>query len=91
LRPVFLFLLIQNWRLPGFVLPLILLVLFVIGTFTDKGATTLVSTLATFGLIVYLQGPRARLPIRERRPFAMRGFLSRTERHRGAIDNPRAC
>ena len=77
--------------LPGFVLPLILLVLFVIGTFTDKGATTLVSTFASFGLMVYLQGPRARLPIRERRPLAMRAFLSRTERYRDAKDNPRAC
>jgi peptidoglycan/LPS O-acetylase OafA/YrhL len=53
------FLPIQNWRIPNFALPVLLLPLTVILFSADKGASTLVSSIATAGLIVYFQGARA--------------------------------
>jgi peptidoglycan/LPS O-acetylase OafA/YrhL len=50
---------IERWRLPKIALPTLLLPLVAILFSADKGATTLISSLATGGLIVYFQGARA--------------------------------
>jgi peptidoglycan/LPS O-acetylase OafA/YrhL len=53
------FLPIQNWRLPDVALSVLLLPLLAIVFCADRGASTLVTSLATAGLIIYLQGTRA--------------------------------
>jgi peptidoglycan/LPS O-acetylase OafA/YrhL len=53
------FLPIQNRRLPNVALPVLLATLFAIVASADRGASTLITSLSTAGLIVYLQGVRA--------------------------------
>lgn len=50
---------IERWRPPSTALPVLLLPLVAILFSPDKGAFTLISSLATGGLIIYFQGARA--------------------------------
>jgi peptidoglycan/LPS O-acetylase OafA/YrhL len=53
------FLPIQNWRLPNVALFVLLAPLLTIVFCADRGASTLITSLAAAGLIIYLQGARA--------------------------------
>jgi peptidoglycan/LPS O-acetylase OafA/YrhL len=49
---------IERWSLPAIAMPALLLLLVATLFFADRGASTIVSSLAAGGLIIYFQGPR---------------------------------
>jgi peptidoglycan/LPS O-acetylase OafA/YrhL len=70
------FLPIQNWRLPNVALPILMLPLLAILVCADKGASTLVTSLATAGLIVYFQGTRTTNSVFAASPIRYIGGIS---------------